>query len=209
MSEIKVGRMVLGPIGTNTYLVMDEETRDLAVIDPAANADRIMQAAEQMGGIPRMILLTHGHHDHIGAVNALRDAWHVPCMCLEQEAEVLADPSRNLSSSFGGRLSLEADRLLQDEEEIAVGGHRVIVLATPGHTAGGCCYYLPDDAMLFSGDTLFACSVGRTDFPTGDMAALIGGIREKLLPLPEETVVLPGHGEMTSIGSEKRENPYL
>ncbi len=209
MSGLRVESMVLGLVETNTYLLMDEETGALAVIDPAARAEDIARKADEMNGKPCMILLTHGHFDHIGAVDALRRAWNVPCLCLDAEASLLEDPGLNASALFGCPTKTSADRLLKDGEEILLGSHPVRVIATPGHTVGGCCYYLPEDGLLFCGDTLFDGSVGRTDLPTGDMSALMKSIRERLAVLPDETGVFPGHGDATDIGEQKSVNPYL
>ena len=131
-------------------------------------------------------------------------------MCaMDAEREVLEDPAKNLTGMSGKSLSLKADRFFKDGEEIRMAGFSIRVIHTPGHTAGGCCYYFPDEGVLFSGDTLFAESIGRTDFPTGSMGTLVRSIQEKLFGLPDETKVYPGHGEETQIRWEKRYNPLL
>ena len=201
--------LALGMLGTNCYLLFDEQTRELVIIDPAAEADRITEVIDPAGYKPAAILLTHGHHDHIGAVSALRDKYRIPVMAAEQEREVLEDPAVNLSLDFGDRVSLSADVWLSDHETISPAGFEIRVLLTPGHTKGSACYYLPEQQLLFSGDTLFEGSVGRTDFPTGSMSVLVRSVKEQLMPLPDEVQVFPGHGPSTTIGWERRYNPFL
>lgn len=209
MSGLRIENLVLGQVATNTYLAMNEETKELFLVDPADRADRLEQKIQEMGGTPVAILLTHGHFDHVGAVEALRSKYEVPVYAMEAEAEVLASQSLNLSGMFGCPLTLKADVLLKDGEKICLAGREITAFHTPGHTQGGACYYLLEDDILFSGDTLFQESVGRSDFPTGSMATLVRSIREKLLVLPEDTRVLPGHNGETTIGHEKRYNPFL
>lgn len=207
--NLRIETMVLGMVGTNCYLVMNSNTKELFVVDPADEADRIAQRIRQMEGIPQMILLTHGHFDHIGAARELADLFQIPVCALSLERELMADDYMNVSLPMGGRgITLEADRWLRDGEILNAAGCRIQVIHTPGHTSGGACYYLPGEQVLFSGDTLFHCSVGRTDLPTGSMSQIHDSLHRKLLVLSEETLVYPGHGEATSIGYEKRYNPY-
>ncbi len=154
------------------------------------------------------ILLTHGHFDHIMAVEDLRKKWDVPVFASQEERTVLENPQINLSVQLGKPLAVTADRYLSDGEELELMGQKVKCILTPGHTCGGMCYYFPKQGVLFSGDTLFQESVGRSDFPTGSMSTLIRSIREKLWPLAPATKVYPGHGMMTSIESEKLYNPF-
>ena len=206
---LQITCMVLGPVETNVYLVVNEETKESFVVDPADHTDVIEEQIESTGATPTAILLTHGHYDHIGAAAALRERYKIPVMVMKAEEELLEKPQLNLSARHGFDTGLKADRLLNDGEEIAPAGVSIKVLHTPGHTGGGVCYYLKEQGVLFAGDTLFKMSVGRTDFPTGDMNTLLESIREKLFVLPDETKVLPGHGPDTSIGFEKVHNFFL
>lgn len=209
MGNFRIEHLVLGQVATNCYLAMNQDTKELILVDPADGAGQIRQKVSDMGGIPVAILLTHGHFDHIGAVDALRDHYGIKCYALEEEAEVLETLELNLSGMFGCPLTVKADVLLKDGQELTLAEKRLKVLHTPGHTKGGACYYFPDEGVVFSGDTLFAGSVGRSDFPTGSSSVLVRSVREKLLVLPEETRVYPGHDQESSIGYEKKYNPFV
>ena len=209
MNQIRIERAVLGQVSTNCYQVMNEQTGEMIVVDPADRADLIAARIREMKGTPAAILLTHGHFDHIGAVDELREMFGIECYAMAAEEELLSSVQINLSAMFGHPLTVKADRLLTDGQEITLAGIRIRAIWTPGHTEGGGCYYLPDEKLLFSGDTLFAESVGRSDFPTGSSSKLVRSVREKLMVLPEDTVVYPGHGEQTSIEHEKMYNPFI
>ena len=209
MDDLKIAVLVLGPVQTNCYLALNTKTGGIVAVDPADRPDVIRDAAKEMGGKIEAILLTHGHYDHIGAVPALQSEDGIPVMALDKEAPLLADPRLNLSGMHDGSLSVRPDRLLKDGETLSVCGMKVRVTALPGHTAGGAGYYLEEAGVLFAGDTLFYHSVGRSDLPTGDEETLLSSIRSRLLVLPEETVVLPGHDVRTSVGEEKQFNPFL
>ena len=210
MGNIKIEKMVLGMVRTNTWFVLHEETKELILIDPADDAARIIQKIEENEWKLQAILLTHGHFDHIGAVDDLRAHFKgVQCYVGEDEKEVLENRSYNLSASFGSGFAVRADHLLKDKETLTLAGFKLQVIETPGHTKGGVCYYLPQEGVLFSGDTLFHASVGRTDFPTGSMSQIVRSLRYLTENLPGETVVYPGHQETTTIACEKRFNPYL
>lgn len=209
MGTLRIEHLVLGQVATNCYLAMNQETKELILVDPADRADRIAQKISDMGGIPAAIMLTHGHFDHIGAVDELRERYRIPCYAQEEEAKVLASVEWNLSRMFGCPMTVKADVLLKDGQELTLAGKRLLVIHTPGHTLGGACYYFPEEGVLFSGDTLFAGSVGRSDFPTGSSSVLVRSVREKLLVLPEETLVYPGHQQESTIGYEKRYNPFV
>ena len=207
---MKVESMVLGAVATNCYFLINEETKETIVVDPADSPDVILKKAADEGLALKAVFLTHGHGDHIMAVQTLRERTGIPVYACKAEEELLADPNRNLSAAlFGKPVSLKADMLIEDGKELLVAGMKFRMLATPGHTPGGCCYYNEEAGVLLSGDTLFCGSVGRTDFPGGSMGTLVRSIEEKLMTLPDETRVYPGHQEETTIGAERRYNPYL
>lgn len=208
MGNLRIMQLPLGMLATNCYLAVNEETGALVIVDPGAEASRVMDSIGRLQAKPEAILLTHGHFDHIGAAAVLREQYGIPVCAMEGEQEILEDAKKNLSGLYGRGYTVKADRLFRDQETVALAGVQIEVLHTPGHTVGGCCYYIAEEKVLFSGDTLFQCSVGRTDFPTGSMGRLHESIHTKLFVLPEETVVYPGHGETTGIGYEKRYNPY-
>lgn len=207
---MKVTGMTLGMVGTNVWICVNEETKEAFVVDPADGAEQIEAKLAQNQWTLKGILLTHGHFDHIGAVEALRNAYQVPVWAAEAERELLSDVEANLSGSWTGRpIRVKADHWLQDLDCFMLAGMRIQMILTPGHTAGSCCYYLAEEHVLLSGDTLFAGSCGRTDLPTGSMNAIVRSIRERLFVLPPETEVYPGHGETTSIGWEQRSNAMV
>ncbi|KGK91609.1 beta-lactamase [Desulfosporosinus sp. HMP52] len=199
----------MGAMGANCYLFSCAESKNAVVIDPGADGKRIYRWILEKGLKVEYILLTHGHIDHIGAVDELRELLgDVKVGIHEGDAGMLTDGKKNLSSYFGPGLALQkADLLLSDGQELMIGKEQLKVIATPGHSPGSVCFLCSDG--LISGDTLFAGSIGRTDFPGGSMDQLLSGVKNKLLLLPENTRVFPGHGEETSIGEEKRDNPFL
>ena len=210
-----VHRLVVSAFETNCYIAAcpprslgDESTRDALIIDPGDEAHLISDAAYGLDVNVIGIVNTHGHADHIGSNAALKGEFDCPIMIHESDAPMLTDPQANLSASLGsGIISCPADRLLKEGDEIAVGGLTFRVIHTPGHTPGGIC--LLGEGVLFSGDTLFMDGVGRTDFPGGSQKQLLDSIRDKLLVLPDDTIIYPGHGPETTIGREKIENPWL
>lgn len=208
MANSQIEWMVLGMVSTNTYLVKNQDTGELLIIDPADAAGRIQEKIGRMEGRPAAILLTHGHFDHMLAADALRSAYDIPVYACIQEKDLLKNARYNLSASWASPHVMEADRYLADGETFREAGFEIRLLHTPGHTEGSCCYYLPEEAVLFSGDTLFAGSVGRTDFPTSSGADMRKSLQRLLSELPADTRVCPGHGEETTIAYEKRYNPF-
>ena len=199
----------MGALGANCYLYACLESKKAAIIDPGADGNKIYRWVLEKGLKVDYILLTHGHVDHIGAVDELRALLGDVLVGIHAgDAEMLTDAKKNLSSFVGSNIVLQgADFLLQDGQELSIGKQLLKVISTPGHSPGCVCFL--SNEGLFSGDTLFAGSIGRTDFPGGSLDQLLQGVKEKLLILPEDTRVFPGHGEETSIGEEKRNNPYL
>ncbi len=208
MGEIKIGRIVLGVAQTNCYFLYREGSADCIVIDPADQGGNIYKALTKNGFEVKAILLTHGHFDHIWGVRELKEQTGAKLYALEEERGLLQDARKNVSAQTGRPCTLEADEYLKDGQELQLAQMDLRVIATPGHTAGSCCFYFPEAAFLVSGDTLFQESVGRTDLPTGSMSQLVRSIREKLFLLPEETKVYPGHGDSTTIATEKKYNPF-
>lgn len=211
MAPMKVEQYVVGMVQTNCYFVINEDTKETLVVDPGGNADKLIEIAEAKQLLPVAILLTHGHFDHASGAREMAEHFGIKIYAQEYERETLEEPALNLShwEGTGRKCAYHADYFLKDEQEIDLAGFHIRVFHTPGHTVGGCCYYFPYHAVVFSGDTLFCGSVGRSDFEKGNAADLIRGIREKLMTLPDEVTVYPGHNEITDIGRERMYNPYL
>lgn len=207
--QTEVLRYIVGPVCTNCYLLVNHKTGELLVVDSGDQAQLIEKQIEKTGAKPVAILLTHGHFDHAGAAEALADKYQISIYAHEAERETLEDPGLNLCGMIGEHKVYHADIFVKDEEVLNLAGFSIRVFFTPGHTIGGCCYYIADEKILFSGDTLFQESVGRTDFPRGSASDLIRAIREKLMPLPDDVTVYTGHDESTLIGYERMHNPYL
>lgn len=198
----------MGVMGANCYLIGCPETKKAVIIDPGAEGQSIHRWIIEKGYHVEYILLTHGHLDHIGAVDELRDTLGAKVGIHAMDAEMLTNGQKNLSAYMGSSIEMKpADVLLEDGQTLTVGKMAIKVIATPGHTLGGVSFLTSEG--LISGDTLFDGSIGRTDFPGGSMEQIIDSIKQKLLVLPEETRVYPGHGDTTTIGREKRINPFL
>jgi glyoxylase-like metal-dependent hydrolase (beta-lactamase superfamily II) len=218
MNELKIGRMVLGTCATNTYFLYREGGEECVVIDPADYGRQIFANLNKNGFRTVGILLTHGHFDHIWGVEALKAAANevaehhgyapVQVYACEAERELLADAHQNVSEQAGRACTIEADVYVSDGDEIDIAGIKCRVIATPGHTGGGCCFYFEEAQLCVCGDTIFQESVGRMDFPTGSMGTLVRSIKEKIFVLPEETTLYPGHGDSTTVGHEKKYNPF-
>ena len=210
MAPLSIQNYVVGPVQTNCYFAVNDDTKEVIIIDPGASAKQLAEKIKEQGLKPAAILLTHGHFDHAGAAKALAAQYDILVYAHEKEAETLEDSRMNLSGPLaGGATTYHADVFLKDEQELTLAGLHMRVLFTPGHTPGGCCYYFPREDVLFSGDSLFCGSVGRTDFPGGSMRTLVDSVRNKLMSLPENTIVYPGHDIETTIEQERMYNPFL
>ncbi len=209
---MKIDCLILGAFETNCYVLRDSATvTDCLIIDPGLQAEQLIDFLQGHKLNPVAAVLTHGHADHIAGVAPLRKNFpQIKVYVHKHDASMLVEPTHNLSA-FAGRLikAGPADVLLQDGDIIEQAGIRLHVLHAPGHTPGGICLYCEDDGIVFTDDTLFAESVGRTDFPGGSMSQLLESIGQKLLTLPEKTKVYPGHGPETTIAREKAHNPFL
>ena len=207
MTNTKVITIPVGFAQTNTYICYDEESKKGVVIDPGAEAGRILAEINRRGLAISAVLFTHGHLDHIGAVNAVKAGLGAKVYASEKEAALANDQNQNGTKFFGmSEITADVDEFLTDFQEIDFGCGKIRALSTPGHTHGHTCFYLPEADMLFTGDCLFRESYGRYDLPTGDFAALKQSLHF-LFGLPPQTVVYPGHGPSTTIGHEKASNP--
>ncbi len=219
MGEIRIGKMILGVYGTNAYFLYREGAPDCVVIDAPDEGKRFCDTLEANGLHVAAILLTHGHFDHIWGAKELRAVAGeyaqergeapVKIYALDAEEALLTDSGNNVSAAMGRPETLRPNVWLKDGQELDLAGMKIRVIATPGHTVGSCCFYVEEAGYLLAGDTLFAESVGRTDFPTGSMGALVRSCKDKLFVLPDDTRVYPGHGGATTIGHEKEYNPFL
>lgn len=206
---MKIEQYCVGQVGTNCYFAINDETKEMLVIDPGDSADMLTEKIRQKGLKPQAVLLTHGHFDHAMAAEELAENFGIKIYAHEAEKDTLEQPKLNVSAMIGRRDSYHADVFVKDGDVLKLAGMELKVLHTPGHTQGGCCYYLEAEKILFSGDTLFCQSVGRTDFPGGSMSQIVRSIKEKLMALPDEVKVFPGHMDVTTIGMERAHNPFL
>jgi hydroxyacylglutathione hydrolase len=205
---IEMQSFEVGPLGVNCYVLWEKNTKEGLVIDPGGDVADILQYITAKDIHVVAIVNTHGHGDHIGANDSLREATGAKLFIHQADAYMLADLKENFSAYMGvPAISKPADGFLADGDIVAFGDSRFSVMHTPGHSPGGIC--LLGGGMLFSGDSLFSGSIGRCDFPGASAEQLISALKEKVLPLPDETMVYPGHGPSTSIGQERRHNPYL
>lgn len=209
MKNLELQKCILGSVYTNCYFLKNKTTGELLVIDPADAPERIVSKVNEMQATPVAILLTHGHFDHIIAADAVRKKYGISVYACSEEVETLQNAGVNLSQYHGASVTLKPDVLLADLQVVDLAGFSIQMIATPGHTKGSCCYYIQDEGVLFSGDTVFHGSVGRTDFPGGSMSEIVRSLHRLLDALPEETEVYPGHDTATTIGYEKRYNPFV
>ena len=209
MSKLEMQQCVLGQVFTNCYFLKNKETGELLIVDPGDYAEKVFQKVSLMQGKPVGILLTHGHFDHILAAEEIKKKYNIPIYACAKEEKTLQDPRINLTAFHTSSYTLKADVYLTDHQVVELAGISVQMIEPPGHTLGSCCYYLKDEGVLFSGDTVFCGSVGRTDFPEGSTAAIVNSLHSLLEALPDDTEVYPGHDTSTTIGYEKRYNPFV
>ena len=202
LKELKI-KMWMGDM-TNCYIVQDDKSKETMVIDPAGDVDKIIEMLNILDAKLKYIYLTHCHGDHIGGVKELKQKYGGQVIIERKDAENLLDPNKSLTSYIGlENLTVEADARVDDGDLLHLGNLEFKVLHTPGHTSGGSCLYCEEEKLLFSGDTLFRGTWGRTDLPTGSAKSIMQSITNKLLILPEDTIIYPGHGKSTMIREEK------
>ena len=209
---MKIDALALGAYETNCYVIRSSEAvKDCLIIDAGLGADKLIKFLQGHKLNPVAVVLTHGHIDHIEGVAALRAEFpDIKVYIHKLDAEMLTEPHANLSAMTGAAFSVEpADFFMEEQSVIEQADIKLSVLHTPGHTPGGICLYSKDEGIIFTDDTLFADSIGRTDFPNGNTEQLLQSIREKLFTLPDETKVYPGHGPITTIAHEREYNPFL
>ena len=209
MVDLRIEEYNVGDIGTNCYFIVNADTKEMLVIDPGGDGKDLIRRINNSELKPVAVLLTHGHYDHVADADVVAKEYDIPIYAHEAERETLENPNLNLSPMFGRREIYHADKYVKDGDILNLAGFTIRVIHTPGHTVGGCCYYFDGNKVLASGDTLFCGSVGRTDFPKGSMSDLVRSIKEKLLDLPGDTAVLPGHESRTTIGYERQYNAFL
>ncbi len=209
MSDIKIGHIMLGPVATNSYFVYREGSNEVIFFDPADIGAYIYEQLKNRGFSVKAIYLTHAHFDHIWGCNELRELSGAKVYAHKKERVLCESAEANVSAQAGRPYVVKVDGYLDDDQICTEGDISFKVLYTPGHTVGSCCYYFEEAGILISGDTLFCESVGRTDLPTGSQSTMIRSIYDKLICLPEDTRVYPGHGLSTTIGYEKDHNPCL
>lgn len=203
-------KLTVGPVQENTYIIFNNN-QEAVVIDPGSEGNRIINTIESLNVKPLAILLTHAHFDHIGAVDAVREKYKIPLYLHKKESDWLTNTKKNGSNHFGQSITANpASHLLSDNDRfLKIGNFSFEILLTPGHSPGSISYYLKNAGAVFSGDALFAGSIGRTDLYGGNQEILLKSIHQKLLNLPEETMVLSGHGPETTIAMEMDSNPFL
>ena len=210
MHGLELDVMVLGPIGTNTYIPYNRKTGECVLIDPAAEPEKIVAHLKEQGYTPKAVLLTHGHFDHILAVKALQQQLGIPVYAHESEADMLAHPERASVPIDLRGLGVTDYNAVKDGEVLDLIGYKWKVIHTPGHSCGSVCYYIEEENVIFSGDTIFYRTYGRTDFPTGSFSEIVESIKNKVFARIDGDVdIFPGHGQSTTLEYEKKYNAIL
>lgn len=209
MAEVKIQQMNVGALGVNCYLIINEEVKEAVVVDPGGHANAIADNLKKEGLKLAGILLTHAHFDHADGAEDLQKLMGSNIYAHEAEQRTLEDPRYNMSNMMGLGISYRANVFVKEGDVLELAGFKFKVFHTPGHTEGGCCYYMEEQKILLSGDTLFCGSIGRTDFPGGSYGTLLRSVKEKLFVLPDDVKVLPGHEGTSYIGYERDHNPFF
>ncbi|MDU2293319.1 MAG: MBL fold metallo-hydrolase [Peptococcus niger] len=203
---MNVETLVVGPIEANCYILYDADEKSAAIIDPGADAPKIIATVERLGVKPQMVINTHGHYDHVGANDAVARHFDIPVYICREDAGMLGTPQ----DFFGMKVHTKAaDVEMKDGDRLSLAGQTIQVILTPGHTRGGCVLYLPEAGIAFTGDTVFKGTVGRTDLDGGSFEDLVNSVQKRMAALPDETVLYPGHGPKTNLTFERRHNPYF
>lgn len=202
--DFKIIRLILGEYGTNCYILYSND--EAIIIDPAGEAEKIIKAIDERKLTPSKILLTHAHPDHFGALDTIREHYKIKAYISVKDEDMLEKRSKELMSMLGLNSYIKADEYYKEGDLIDFSGGKIEVIETPGHTPGGVCLLI--DNILFSGDTLFYLSIGRTDLPGGDFEEIMNSLN-KLMKLDKKIIVLPGHGQETTIGFEQENNPFI
>ena len=197
----------VGSIAENCIIAKCQKTSEAIIFDPGDEVDKIIKYLKNIDAKPQLIVNTHGHHDHIGAIPELKKAFGIPLWVHKEEEEYFLDPNKNYSALTGRSVKIKPDKLFTENDKISVGTLEFKILHTPGHTLGGCCFLYND--VLVAGDTIFAGSIGRCDLYGGSEKTIFKSIKTKILPLNDSTIILPGHGRHTTLKEEKTFNPFF